>query len=165
MTQYKGIVKTRTPERKILLVVVGCIILYLSFEMRNWLYITMAVILLFAVFFTKEHIVDEKGVHIVYNFLGIKIPYSWGWDVITAIRPDYDKAKPNVLLEIGKDVTIRAFVFTKEDALEVMKFAKEMKPDLYVDDVTEEEYRKREADRKAKMAYAKERQKKSKKKK
>ena len=165
MTQYKGIVKTRTPERKILLVVAGCIILYLSLQMRNWLYIAMAVILIIAIFYTKEHIVDEKGVHIVYNFFGMKLPYSWGWDVITAIRPDYDKAKPNVLVEIGKDVTIRGFVFTKEDALGVMKLAKEMNPDIYVDDVTEAEYRKREADRKAKMAYAKERQKKSKKKK
>ena len=69
MEQYKGIVKTRTPERKIMLVVVTGIILFLSYQMRNYLYMIMAVVMMTAVFYTKEHIVDKKGVHIVYNFL------------------------------------------------------------------------------------------------
>ena len=165
MEQYKGIVKTRTTERKIFLTIVGAIVLFLSIQQRNVLYITMAVIMMSAVFYSKEHIVDEKGIHIVYNFFGIKVPYSWGWDVITIIRPDYKKAKPNVLVEIAKDVTIRGFVFSKQDAMKVMDFAKRMNPEIYVDDYTEEEAERAEAERKAKMAFAMERKKKDKKKK
>ena len=50
MTEYRGIVKTRTNERKMLLVVVSCIILYLSFQMRNWLYFAMGLIMMSAIF-------------------------------------------------------------------------------------------------------------------
>ena len=103
MEQYKGIVKNRTPERKMLLVVVTGIILFLSWQQRNWLYMILALVMMSAVFYTKEHLVDKNGVHIVYNIFGIKIPYTWTWDVITIVRPDYSKAKPNVLLEIAKE--------------------------------------------------------------
>ena len=157
MVQYKGIVKKRSSDRKILLVVVGAIVLFLSYQQRNPLYIIMAVIMIAAIFFDKEHIVDEKGVHIVYNFLGIKIPYSGSWDVITAMRPDYKKAAPNVLMEIGKDVTIRAFTFTKKDAVGVMELAKKMNPKMYVDDRDEEQRERDNEEHKAKMAYARER--------
>ena len=157
MVQYKGIVKKRTNERKALLVLAGAIVLFLAYRQHNWLYIIMAVIMLAAVFFEKEHIVDEKGVHIVYNFFGVKIPYSWSWDVITAMRPDYKKAAPNVLMEIGKDVTIRAFTFTKKDAIGVMELAKKMNPDMYVDDRDEQQRERDNEEHKARMAYARER--------
>ena len=163
MEQYKGIVKTRTPERKIMLVVVTGIILFLSYQMRNYLYMIMAVVMMTAVFYTKEHIVDKKGVHIVYNFFGIKIPYTWTWDVITIVRPDYTKAKPNVLLEIAKDVTIRGFVFKKSEVQDVMDFIKRMNPNIHVEDFTEEEAARAEEERKLKMQYAMQRQKASKK--
>ena len=159
MEQYKGIVKTRTPERKIMLVVVTGIILFLSYQMRNYLYMIMAVVMLTAVFYTKEHIVDKNGVHIVYNLFGIKIPYTWTWDVITIVRPDYSKAKPNVLLEIAKDVTIRGFVFKKSEVQDVMDFIKRMNPNIQVEDFTEEEAARAEEERKAKMAYAMQRKK------
>ncbi|MBR6472878.1 MAG: hypothetical protein IKS99_04000, partial [Firmicutes bacterium] len=102
---------------------------------------------------------DEKGVHIVYNFFGIKIPYTWTWDVITVVRPDYSKAKPDVLLEIAKEVTIRGFVFKKSQVQDVMDFIKRMNPNIYVEDFTEEEARQAEEERKAKMIYAMQRQK------
>ena len=165
MTEYKGIVKTRTNERKMLLVAVSCIILYLSFDMRNWLYFAMGLVMMSAIFYTKEHVVNEKGIHIIYNFFGVKIPYSWTWDMVTIVRPDYKKAKPDVLVEIAKDVTIRGFVFKKSDAQGVMDLAKRMNPNIYVEDYTEEEAEKAEAERRAKMAYAMQRQKKDKKKK
>ena len=159
MEQYKGIVKTRTPERKMLLVVVTGIILFLSYQQHNYFYMAMAVVMMTAVFYSKEHIVDEKGVHIVYNFFGIKIPYTWTWDVITVVRPDYTKAKPDVLLEIAKEVTIRGFVFKKSQVQDVMDFVKRMNPNIYVEDFTEEEAARAEEERKAKMAYAMQRKK------
>jgi len=163
MTEYRGIVKTRTNERKMLLVVVSCIILYLSFQMRNWLYFAMGLVMMSAIFYTKEHVVNEKGIHIIYNFFGFKIPYTWTWDVITVVRPDYKKAKPNVLLEMAKDVTIRGFVFTKADAEGVMELAKRMNPNTFVEDYSEEEAEQAEAERKAKIAYAMQRDKAAKK--
>jgi hypothetical protein len=63
MEQYKGIVKNRTPERKMRLVVVTGIILFLSWQQRNWLYMILALVMMSAVFYTKEHIIDKNGVH------------------------------------------------------------------------------------------------------
>ncbi|MBR3374601.1 MAG: hypothetical protein IKG71_02260, partial [Firmicutes bacterium] len=99
----------------------------------------------------------------VYNIFGIKIPYTWTWDVITIVRPDYSKAKPNVLLEIAKDVTIRGFVFKKSEVQDVMDFIKRMNPNIHVEDFTEEEAARAEEERKLKMQYAMQRQKASKK--
>ena len=107
--------------------------------------------------------VNEKGIHIIYNFFGFKIPYTWTWDVITVVRPDYKKAKPNVLMEMAKDVTIRGFVFTKADAEGVMELAKRMNPNTFVEDYSEEEAEQAEAERKAKIAYAMQRDKATKK--
>ena len=157
MIQYKGILKKRTPERKMMLTVMGGIVLFLAYQQHNALYIIMAIVMIAAIFFTKNHIVDEKGVHIIYNFLGIKIPYSWTWDMITAMRPDYKKATPNIYMEIAKDVTIRAFVFTRSDALGVMELAKKMNPDMYVDDRDEEQRERDNEEHKAKLVYAHER--------
>ena len=55
------------------------------------------------------------------------------------MRPDYKKAKPNIMMEIAKDVSVRAFVFTPEDAVKVMEFAQSMNPEAYVDSRTEAE--------------------------
>ncbi len=138
---YKGIVKKRDAKRKAYLIVGGIVILYLAFLQKNWLYIMLAIILMLAIFFKKEHVVSEKGVAIEYDLFGMKVTNKWEWNQITAIRPDFKKAKPNILLEIAKDVTIRAFVFEEEDAWGVMELAKKMNPDMYVDDRTEEERR------------------------
>ncbi|MGN0733415.1 MAG: hypothetical protein ACI4LC_04470 [Emergencia sp.] len=151
---YKGIVKERDSKRKMLLLA-GCLLmLFLSINMRNFLYICMSAILGVAVFFKKEHIVSEKGVSIKYSLFGMKIDYKWEWSEITGIRPDFKKSKPNVLLEIAKDVTIRGFVFKKEDIPGVLELAKKMNPDMYVDDRTEEERMEAEDERNRKLAEA-----------
>lgn len=152
---YKGIVKERDTKRKAILFA-GCLLmLYVSFLQGNFLYICMAAIIGLAVFFKKEHIVSEEGVSIVYSLFGMKVVNKWEWDVITAIRPDFKKSKPNVLLEIAKDVTIRAFVFKEEDIPGVLELAKRMNPDMYVDDRTKEERMEAEDERSRKLAEAK----------
>lgn len=138
---YKGIVKTRDTRRKGILLIGGIIILYMAYLQRNWLYIMMAIILIMAIFFKKEHVVSERGISIEYELFGIKVSNKWEWSEITAVRPDYKKAKPNVLMEIAKDVTIRGFVFSEEDAWGVIELAKKMNPNAYVDDRTEEQRR------------------------
>lgn len=155
---YKGIVKKRDIKRKTLLLV-GCIgLFYMAFLQRNYLYMSITVIIALAVFFKKEHVVSEKGVAIEYNLLGMPVTNKWEWDQITAIRPNFKKAKPNILLEIAKDVTIRAFVFEAEDAWGVMELAKKMNPDIYVDDRTEEERREDEDEKNRRLDEARMRQ-------
>ena len=148
---YKGIVKERDLKRKIILFV-GCLILfYVSFLRGNYLYMGITVIIALAVFYKKEHVVSEEGVAIVYNLFGIKVTNQWEWDEITAMRPDFKKAKPNVLLEIARDVTIRAFVFKEEDVPGVLELAQKMNPDMYVDDRTKEERMEAEDERSRKL--------------
>ena len=156
---YKGIVKERDSKRKMLLLA-GCLImLFLSVNMKNFLYICMSVILGVAVFFKKEHVVSEKGVSIKYSLFGMKVDYKWEWSEITGIRPDFKKAKPDVLLEIAKDVTIRGFIFKKEEIPGILELAKRMKPDMYVDERTEEERMEAEDERNRKLAEARMRKK------
>ncbi len=159
---YKGIVKKRDMKRKMLLLTGCMVLLYIEFLERNYLYMAIAVIIALAVFFRKEHVVSEKGVSIEYDLLGMKVSNKWTWDQITAIRPDFKKAKPNILLEIAKDVTIRAFVFEEEDAWGVLELAKKMNPDMYVDDRTEEERREAEDERNRKIDEARMREKRAK---
>lgn len=142
---YKGIVKTRDAKRKALLLAGSIVILYIALMQGNYLYIAVDAVLILAVFFKKEHVVSEKGVSIEYELFGIKVSNKWEWSQITAIRPDYKKAKPNILLEIAKDVTIRPFVFKEKEAWDVMNLARKMNPEIYVDDRTEEQ-RKEDAD-------------------
>lgn len=154
---YKGIVRERSKERKLFLIIAGAVLLYLSYRNGNYLYMALATIMTLAVFLEKEHLVSENGVTIRYRMFGAKVDNHWNWDVITAVKPDFKKARPNIFLEIAKDVTIRAFVFKLSDAEAVMELAKRMNPDIYVDDRTEEERERAEAERKAKLAYARER--------
>lgn len=138
--EYVAITKERTTERKCILVVGGFVLMYLSYEIHNWLYFILAALMTLAVFYQKKHIVNETGVHIRYTLLGvIRINDSWKWDEVTAVAPDYKKMAPEVLVEFNKGLTIRGFKFKKRDALEVLEFAQEMNPDMYVDTRTEEE--------------------------
>ena len=137
--KYYGIVKQRSMTKRVLLFC-GCLFLIvLEFSQQNYLFTFVAALLAFLNFFRKYHEVSEEGIFIRYRWLGLKVDYTWTWDQITAMRPDYKKARPNVFMEMAKDVTIRAFVFTPEDARGVLELAKRMAPDAYIDDRTEEE--------------------------
>lgn len=155
---YKGIVKERSVQRKMFMFIVGAALFCVEFMEKNYLFMVILAILCLAIFFKKEHIVSEDGVEIRYQLLGAKVSYKWEWAEITAMRPDYKKAKPNIFMEIAKDVTIRAFVFTPEDAVGVMELAKKMNPDMYVDDRTEEQRREDEDERNRQIAEARMRQ-------
>lgn len=149
---YKGIVKERDPKRKMLLFAGCMLVLFLSILSGNYLYVCVAIVISLAVFFKKEHVVSEEGVMIVYRLLGMKVVDKWEWKDLTAMRPDFKKARPDVLMEIGRDVTIRAFVFKKEDVPGVLELAKKMNPNMYVDDRTEEERFEAEDERNRRLA-------------
>lgn len=148
---FKGIIMKERSKQKRMLMFFGCLFISaLEFWQHKYIFAVVALVLaVFCIAFKKEHVISEEGVDIRYILMGIPHNYRWTWDQITAMRPDYKKAKPNVMLEIAKDVSVRAFVFKPSEAVKVMEFAKKMNPDAYIDDRTEEEREeyKRERDR------------------
>ena len=149
MKEYKGFIKHERSLKKRMLLFVGCLFLAgFSLMLKEYLYMVIALILCALCGFQKEHVVSEEGVDIRYELLGIKHVHRWEWSDITAMRPDYKKStEDRIFMEIAKDVTIRAFVFTNDDAVAVMELAKRMNPDAYIDDRTEEEREQYERER------------------
>lgn len=144
---YKGIVKTRTPSRRMLLLA-GCILLvYIEFTSKQYFYMPLTVLLFIAVFHRKEHVISEKGVDIIYSALGMTSCNRWTWDEITAMQPDFIKSRPNADLLIQKGSTIRKFLFTPEDCQAVMELAKRMNSEIFVDSFTAEEQEQMEKEK------------------
>lgn len=136
---YKGILKTRPLNRRILILIACGILLYLEFVKKQYFYIPLTLLLVLAVFHHKEHLVSEEGVDIRYSLLGFTSINRWTWDQITAVQPDYLKERPNVRVLFEKDAVLRSFLFTPEDCESVMKLAAKMNPAAFVDDYTAEE--------------------------
>jgi len=142
--KYKGLLKEREPWLKIVIVIGAGYMMYLSVTMGQLVYAMLAAIVVLAVFFKKEHIISEEGVDIRYELFGIRHINRWEWDDISAIKTDYEKAYPNVLVHIGRDVSIRDFVMKRSDISGIIELARRMNPDIYIGHMTEEEKEKRD---------------------
>lgn len=142
--QYKGIIRKRDTWIDISIVVAGGVMFYIQLMKGAYLYTLILAILISAVFFRKEHIISESGVDIRYSLFGIKSVSHWDWDDITSMKPDYIKARPDVILLIAKDLTIRNFRMKPDDARGAMQLAAKMNPKLGSDFYTEEEQIERE---------------------
>lgn len=147
MMIYRGIVKEQSRERRLVLLIVSCILIYLEFRTKQYFYIPLTAFLILAVFHRKEHIVSEEGVDIKYSLLGMTSVNRWTWDEITAVQPDYIKERPNARLLFERNATIRSFLFTPEDCQAVVKLAAKMNPNMFVDDFTEEEQEEMEREK------------------
>lgn len=139
--EYKAFIRNERSTKKRMFLLLGSLFLLgFSLMLKEYLYAAVAALLCVLCGFQKEHVVSEAGVDIRYELLGFKHVHRWEWEDITAMRPDYKKStEDRIFLEIAKDVTIRAFIFTNDDAVAVMELAKRMNPDAYIDDRTEEE--------------------------
>lgn len=141
--RYNGIIAEKSIEIRIM-VLIGCAILaFIQVQRHQYFYIILLLFLVAAVFQKKEHIVSDAGVDIKYNLFFIKSTSRWKWSEIDVVQPDYLKDRPNVRLNFSKDVTIRSFLFSPEDAQGVMELAKQMNSNVYVDDFTEEDQEER----------------------
>lgn len=124
----KGIQKARKPWVRpaacVLAVGVG---VYEALH-QQWLYVLVALLVVLACFFSKEHLITREGVDIQYTLFGKVSHNLWRWEEVTAIHVDRKRSMPNVALHIGKDVAIRLFVFTPKDAQAVLDLAKERNP-------------------------------------
>ena len=137
--QYKGIVRKRELWFEIAMLIAGGVLFYVELIRGQYFYLIVLTILMLAIFFKKEQVISEEGIDIKYYLLGIKSVSHWDWKDIISMKPDYLKARPDVILLIAKDVTIRNFRMKAADASGVMQLAKKMNPKLGSDFYTEEE--------------------------
>ena len=142
--KFKGILKERQPWLKIAILLAAGFMMYLSVAGKQYLYAILAAVVILAVFFQKEHIISEEGVDIRYELFGIKSMNRWEWKDISAIKTDYIKAYPNVLVHIGKDVTIRDMVMRKADIPGIVALARKMNPDIFIDHMSDEQREERD---------------------
>lgn len=128
--KYKGILREREPWLKIVIILAAGFMFYLSVTGGYITYAALAVVVVLAVFFKKEHVISEEGVDIRYNLFGMTHVNRWEWKDITALRTDYQKAYPNVLLHICKDINVRDFVMKPTDIAGIKALASKMNPKL-----------------------------------
>ena len=132
--EYRGIVKTHARWLIVLFLILAALMLWRTIATGKWIYIPMIVIVILACFFRREHIVSKEGVEI-RNILFGKI-FSrdiWNWNEVSSMEANYEKAAPNVQLLISRDIGIRAFVFTRQDARGVFSLARKMNPKIQLD--------------------------------
>lgn len=142
--KYKGIVSERKPWVKLAFALLAGFMLFLELKRGQYIYVPIVILVILACFFRKEHIISEEGVDIKSILFGISRHNLWRWDEITSLHTDYKKSAPNVMLHIGKDIVTRSFVMKASDIQAVLTLADEMNPNIYIDDVSEEEQERRE---------------------
>ena len=112
-------------------VLAAAIAVYEAFR-HEWLFMLIALLVLLACFFSKEHLVTPEGVDIQRTLFGRTSHDLWTWEEVTAIRIDRKKVMPNVILHISRDVVVRPFTFTPQDAQAVLDLARERNPSIQV---------------------------------
>lgn len=143
--KYKGIVKERELWVKIAIFIAAVYLLYREIVAGQYIYIPLALLVILACFFEKEHVISKEGVDIKYIMFKSLVKHNyWEWDEITTIHPDYKKARPNVMLHIGKDVVTRSFIMKPADCRGAIELARQMNPHIYIDDITAEEQERRD---------------------
>lgn len=133
--RYKGIVKKRKKELSILLAIVTVMLMILELIKGKYIFVPITFLVFLACFFEKEHVISEEGVDIERKIFNHVIHNIWRWDEITTLHADYQKARPNVMLHIGKDIATRSFIFTVADATCSLELAKKMNPEIYIRDI------------------------------
>ena len=93
----------------------------------------MAVMVIMACFFRREHIISDEGVEIRNVLFGrFTIRDLWQWDEVSSMSADYEKAAPNVQVLIIKHIVIRAFVMSRADAERSFEIAHRMNPGIHI---------------------------------
>lgn len=142
--KYRGVVPERKTWVKAGIAVLAAYMIYREAMSGQWIYVPVAVLVILACFFKKEHIVSEEGVDIAHSLFGIKMHNLWKWEEITTLHTDRKRARPNVMLHIGKDVVTRTFVMKPSDCQAAVELAARMNSRIYIENLTEEEQAKRD---------------------
>lgn len=132
---YYGILRQRKPWVKGVVLLLAACMFYLEVRRGQWIYVPVLLLVVLACFFQKEHIISEAGADIKYTLFGWTSHNCWSWQEITTLHRDPGKARPNMMLHIGKGVVTRSFVLTPGDCQAVLTLAAKMNPDIYIADM------------------------------
>lgn len=133
--EYYGIMPKRYIWIKIGIIIFGIYNLYIAIINYNLFQLLLGIILIFATFSERKHIVSESGIDILYIVCGIKFYNLWKWREITTLHIDLITSDPYGELHIGKDIVARRFILTKKDITEVLKLAKIMNSKIYISNI------------------------------
>lgn len=133
--EFKGIIPQRQTWVKVIIIILAVLLLVIEFLKGQYIYIPIAAMVVLACFFQKEHIVSEEGVDIKYILFGHIMHNYWRWDEITTMHADYRKARPNIMLHIGKDIVTRSFVMDEKSCKGALELATRMNPKIYIQDI------------------------------
>lgn len=141
--KYQGILPQRKPWVKATVVFLAVYMLLLETLAGQYIYIPIATLVILACFFQKEHLLTEEGVDIQHTLFGWTTHNLWKWEEIQTLHTDRRKAAPNVMLHIGKDVSVRTFLLTPSDCQWVLRLASAQNPNIYVEDLSKKEQEQR----------------------
>ena len=116
---------------------VGLYFIYYGIKTFRLYISALAVMICLAALFFKDMAATEKGVEIRYLLPGWHLESPWTWAEITHIAVDYKKARPYVMLHIGKGNVHRIMTVTAQDAADIQDLAKEKNPAIRVTDMTD----------------------------
>lgn len=133
MKEFKGKLKSRTGKVRIAFAILTCYMMYLEARREHWIFVALGVFVVVACFFSKEHIISEKGVDIKYNLFSLETHNYWEWKEITTLHADYKKAAPHVMLHIGKDIVSRTFTYDASEIDEIFALAKKQNYKIFID--------------------------------
>ena len=68
----------------------------------------------------------------IYTICGFQFHNIWNWSEINTIHIDSISSKPNVELHIGKDITARRFILSKNDADKALTITSKMNSKIYI---------------------------------
>lgn len=145
--EYKGILTERKKWFTVSAVIISAIMLVRVLLVRQWAYIPLVLLVMMACFYKKEQIISEDGVDIKGTLFGYVMHNYWKWEDITTLHTDRNKAKPNMMLHIGKDVVARSFVMTHADCQGALKLAAAQNPSIYIENLTEEDLARQNQER------------------
>lgn len=130
--EYKAIHRQRSMQIKVLLALAVTVMMIIEIIKSRYLYVPIGIFLLLTCFLDKEYTINDHGVEIRYTLFGTIRRNRWNWDEITALHADYNKANPDVILHIGKDIVTRTYKMRSADCEEVLKIAKKQNPRIHI---------------------------------
>ena len=131
--EFRGIVKTRDRNTKIMYIAVVCVLIVMEILQHQLFYIPIAFLVLLACFLEKEQIINEKGITTRLRGLTLVNENTWRWEDINSLGFNYKEKAPNVLLHIRWDVKMRSYVIHSYDSDGIKKLAKKMNPNIVIE--------------------------------
>ena len=116
---------------------IGLYVIYYGIVNFKLYYSALALMVCLAALFFKDIAATEKGVEIRYLLPGWHFESPWTWAEVTHIAIDYKKARPHVMLHIGKGNVHRMMTVTAQEAADIEDLAKEQNPAIKVTTMTD----------------------------